>query len=150
MKSISASNAKQRLGEVLSTAVNEPVAIERHGKVIAVVVPPGMVARSEPAAERRLARLQQQAVERERLVRHQRIALNLLTLPRKESGALIAQARREVARWVDQQLCSADYVERWSELLALPVAELARGMVGECAGWGPALRQNSPFVDALP
>ncbi len=42
MKTISATSVKQNFGSALAAAAREPVAIERHGKTVAVLVPPGM------------------------------------------------------------------------------------------------------------
>jgi prevent-host-death family protein len=39
MKSISATDAKNRFGDLLSEAAREPVSIEKNGRVVAVVVP---------------------------------------------------------------------------------------------------------------
>ena len=54
-----------------------------------------------------------------------------------------------VARWEQQGLCSADYIQRWRKWLAWPVPRLVRAMCSDAAGWGNAMRQNSPF-SALP
>lgn len=45
MKSVPATHLKNRLGEVLREAALGPVAIERHGKVVAWLVPPRTAAR---------------------------------------------------------------------------------------------------------
>ena len=55
-------------------------------------------------------------------------------------------AQSEVRRWADQNLCSQDYIDRWTEWLELPVAELAERMCADADGWGNAMRQNSPFA----
>jgi hypothetical protein len=52
----------------------------------------------------------------------------------------------EVQRWEDGALCSADYIERWRQWLALPVASLVQVMCSDAEGWGRAMRQNSPFA----
>lgn len=146
-----ASQAKQRFGELLKAAAQGPVAIEHHGKVRAIVAAPGYFhdTPAPPAlalAERQLARLSQTLIERDRLIRHQRIALQLLTLPAQEGQPLLDQAQATVARWRDEKLCSADYIERWEHLLSLPLTEMAQAMVSDMEGWGTALRQNSPWV----
>ncbi|MCY1539625.1 hypothetical protein D9M68_752210 [compost metagenome] len=97
-------------------------------------------------AERRLARLQQAGIEKDRLIRHHRIALDLLTVEPAQREGLIQRARDTVDRWRREQLSSRDYVDRWAALLALPVQELAKEMVADADGWGTALRQNSPWV----
>ena len=103
-------------------------------------------AAQDPLAERRVARLQQTGVEKDRLIRHHRIALDLLTLAPAERERLVQQARDTVERWRREQLSSRDYVDRWAALLALPLHQLAREMVSDADGWGTALRQNSPWV----
>lgn len=146
-----ASQAKQRFGELLKAVAHGPVSIEHHGKVRAIVATPELFhAAQTPSpdalAERKLARLNQALVERDRLIRHQHIALQLLTLPAPARQALLDQARTMVGRWRTEQLCSSDYIDRWTHLLALPVPELAQAMVSDMEGWGTALRQNSPWA----
>jgi hypothetical protein len=97
-------------------------------------------------ASRRRARLHQAAVERERLARHKRIAAALLAASIEERKGLIEGARQVVQRWRLECLCSADYIDRWSEILDMPVPEMAASMVSDFDGWGTALRQNSPWV----
>ena len=94
---------------------------------------------------RRAARASHALAEKDRLIRHQRIAIDLLTLPAKERRVLIRNALAVVDRWRAERLCSPDYIEKWQSLLSLPVRELARAMTSEADGWGTALRQNSPW-----
>jgi hypothetical protein len=96
--------------------------------------------------DRQLARARQALVEKERLIRHQRIAMDLLTLPAKDRDALVERAAQVVAMWRQEKLCSADYIDRWSEILRLPPREMADAIVSDADGWGAALRQNSPWV----
>jgi PHD/YefM family antitoxin component YafN of YafNO toxin-antitoxin module len=149
MKQITSSQAKQNFGELLNDAAQNPVAIERHKKVRAIVCSPQEFQRRSSQetllADRRAARATHALVEKDRLIRHQRLAIHLLLAPRAEQNAMVAQAREEVARWRRDHLCSADYIDRWDALLALPVKELARAMGSESLGWGIALRQNSPW-----
>lgn len=49
MKSISATEAKNRFGDLLSEATKEPVSIEKNGRVVAVVVPAGDYERAKDA-----------------------------------------------------------------------------------------------------
>jgi hypothetical protein len=152
--SFTASRAKQQFGELLKAAANGPVAIEHHGKVRAIVVAPehfhsARTSQPDAVTERKLARLSQTLVERDRLIRHQNLALQLLTLPAHECTQLLAQAQAMVTRWREERLCSADYIDRWSHLLALPLPVLAQTMVADMDGWGTALRQNSPWVGQL-
>jgi PHD/YefM family antitoxin component YafN of YafNO toxin-antitoxin module len=146
MKSVSATSAKQNFGAALALAKKEPVAIERHGKTVAVLVP----ANEAPSRERNraLARERQAAVEAGRLIRHQAIAIRLLKAGSEEASRLVKEALQRVKRWEDEQLCSQHFIDRWRELLALPVPEMAERMCGDMEGWGVALRQNSPWLKA--
>ena len=151
MKHFTSTRAKQNFGQLLAAAAVAPVAIERHGKVQAIVAAPAAMAASAASlhatrAPRELDRLNQRLTEQNRLVRHLRIALDLVTRPARERDALIAGARSVVERWRREQLCSRDYIDRWSEILALPVREMALRMTSDCDGWGAALRQNSPWA----
>ena len=145
MDKISASAAKQTFGDVLDAAQTAPVTIVRHGRAVAVVARPEAIGESR-SAERRAARLTQQLVERDRLVRHYRIAQQLLTLPAAKSRAMIKAAGKEVDRWEALGLCSHDYIGRWRNILALPATRLAEALVSDHDGWGTALRQNSPWA----
>src|SRR5690606_36018388 len=91
------------------------------------------------ALERKLARARQAGLEAERLRRHAELAIDLLNAPRQRQEAMIRQARDMVSKWREEQLVSADYIERWERLLALPIGQLARELVGDCNGWGRAL-----------
>jgi len=144
MDKITASEAKQRFGDVLERASAAPVAIERHGKVVAAMVPAEWLDRHEALDERKLARERQRLVEQRRLMAHQRIGIELLAKPASRKQLLQA-ARKEVRRWAERQLCSADYIDRWNDWLALPEAELVLRMCSDADGWGNAMRQNSPF-----
>ena len=150
MRQISSTQAKQSFGDLLKAAAIEPVAIEKHRKVQAILASPAFFAQTSESerklAARRLARSQQEVVERDRLIKHHRIALDLLVLPAKARNELVAKARATVQRWRDHDLCSADYIERWSALLSLPVREMAMAITSDADGWGTALRQNSPWV----
>ena len=95
--------------------------------------------------DRRTARAAQQLVEKNRLIKHQKLAIELLLMPETKRQDLIARARSEVLRWRRDRLCSADYADRWDELLGLSVGDMAKTMCSETLEWGPALRQNSPW-----
>lgn len=150
MDVISATRAKQNFGEVLDAAMRSPVAIGKHGKVRAILSAlEHWNAQSGSAhgnSEQKLARAQQAIVERDRLIRHHRIALDLLTLPAADARRLVRDAQEQVRRWREQRLCSQDYIERWERMLSLPLRQLARSLVDDHEGWGTALRQNSPWV----
>jgi len=103
---------------------------------------------SDAYCDRQMAREQQRKVELQRLNAHQRIGIELLTQASRRP-VLLTAAQQEVQRWEDCALCSSDYIARWREWLALPVAELVPLMCSDAQGWGPAMRQNSPFVTYL-
>lgn len=150
MRQISSTDAKRSFGSLLDEVSRGPIAIERHGKVRAVLaLPDSPVAPGRDDAElaqaRHLARARQGLVEKDRLIRHQRIAIDLLTVPAKVRQRMVHEARTVVEHWRRERLCSQDYIDRWSRILALPHPEMAKALVDDADGWGPALRQNSPW-----
>lgn len=145
MKQIAVAEARRRLKEVLSDLGPEGTAIERHGKPIAFVIRADQALVPKSQLERREARFRQAAIEDQRLIKHLRIGTRLLASPPHEAQMMIDRAVDRVARWEHEGLCSRDYIERWRLMLAKPRAELVDAMCGEAEGWGPALRQNSPW-----
>jgi hypothetical protein len=145
MDKITASDAKQGFGNVLARAAIAPVAIEKHGKIVAAMVPPEWLERSQQWDGRRQAREEQKKVEQNRLMAHQRVGIALLSRPEDERRRLLQAAKREVRRWQERSLCSQDYIDRWNQWLALPRAQLVERMCSDADGWGNAMRQNSPF-----
>ena len=149
MQRMTATQAKQNFGGLMDALAQGPVAIERHGKVRAILCAPDTFAdrsgRDDGLAERRAARAAQPLVDQGRLIKHQKLAVELLLMPRRQQREAIARARAEVARWRRERLCSQDYADRWDALLDLPVEKLARAMSDESLDWGRALRQNSPW-----
>lgn len=141
MNELSATAAKQNFGEALRAAATGPVAISKHGRVVAVLAAAG----APMPEDRRLARERQMAVELRRLIKHQQIAIALLSEPGRVAARMIDEARGVVDQWERSGACSQDYIVAWRRLLALPVRELAVRMCGDLNGWGNALRQNSPF-----
>lgn len=148
MHTFTASQAKQNFGALVSQLAQGPVAIERHQKTVAIVMSPAQ-AQSVPDP-RQVARQAQQQREMQRLMRHQQIAIQLLCAAPETQKRLLQLAQQEVERWQSQQLCSADYIQKWRHWLALPLSELAPLMCGDAEGWGPAMRQNSPFTASSP
>lgn len=145
MDKVSASYVKQNFGEVLARAAHSPLGVERHGKLVAGVVPPRWLAQEDAFDERRAARAAQHQVELKRLMAHQRLGIELLCANAAAQRACIHAARQEVDRWEAHELCSADYIARWRDWLALPVRQMVQRMCSDAAGWGRAMRQNSPF-----
>ena len=148
MDTVAASHVKQNFGEVLARAAQRPVGIERHRKLVAAIVPPDWLSQHGAVDERRAARAAQQQVELNRLMAHQQLGIELLCTEPAQSRRHIEAARREVDRWEDMQLCSADYIARWRAWLELPVKQLVQRMCSDAEGWGRAMRQNSPFAAA--
>lgn len=147
MDQVEASFAKQNFGAVLARAASAPVGVRRHRKLVAALVPPAWLQRAPEIDERRAARLAQQQVEQERLMKHQKIGIELLCATPAAQARWLRGATRAVDRWEADALCSTDYIERWRKWLALPVKELVRTMCSDAGGWGPAMRQNSPFAE---
>ena len=107
-------------------------------------VPSGRQAR----LERAVARAEERARRAERRLAHVRLAAQLLSAPRSDAEALIAQARSVVDRWERDGLCSRHYVSRWRKLLAGPVGRVAQGLLGSTE-WTDALLQNTPWSFAV-
>ncbi len=153
MSHMTASRAKQNFGELLEAVMQGPVAIERHKSIKAIVCSPEtfqetVQGHSSPALaleDRRAARAAQQLVEKNRLIKHQKLAIELLLMPRARREELILCARAEVLRWRRDRLCSADYADRWDDLLGRSIGDLTQAMCSETLEWGAALRQNSPW-----
>jgi hypothetical protein len=146
MRYVTASHVKQNFGEVLASAAFQPMAVRRHRKVVAALVPAGWLERHEALDERRAARVAQKQIEWQRLAAHQALGIELLCAPAPRRRRMLAAARREVDRWESERLCSRDYIERWRKWLRLPVKEFVQRMCSDARGWGPAMRQNSPFA----
>ncbi len=150
---MTASRAKQNFGELLDALAQGPVAIERHKSIKAIICSPEVFHRTagdiacpnQALEERRVARSVQQLVEKNRLIKHQKLAIDLLLMPEDKREELIMRARAEVLRWRQDRLCSADYADRWDELLGCSIGDLAHAMCSETDEWGAALRQNSPW-----
>ena len=153
MERMTSSRAKQNFGGLLESVAKGPVAIERHKSIKAVVCSPelfrtqveGLSFPERALEERRAARVAQQMVEKNRLIKHQKLAIELLLMPETKRQDLIARARSEVLRWRRDRLCSTDYANRWDEILGLSVGDMSKVMCSETLEWGSALRQNSPW-----
>lgn len=139
----SATAAKQNFSEASDQAVKESVGVHRDGETVALLVHPASFADNK-RLEKQRARAEQRNVESHQLVKHQKIALQLL-VDADAAAPLIRQATETVARWEREKLCSHHYIDRWRQLLAMPVRDLAQAMCGGVNGWGKALRQNSPW-----
>lgn len=153
---IPATHAKQAFGDMLDRLRSgQPLAITSHGRIKALIATPetwsfnadraNSAAEERDRAERKLARALQGQVEHDRLQRHARLAVDLLSSAPDRQMAIVNEAKARVRRWKANGVSSDDYIDRWEHLLSLPAHELAKAMVGDCEGWGPALRQNTPF-----
>lgn len=153
MEQVTASRAKQNFGQLLEAVSKGPVAIERHKSIKAIVCSPetfhgmmeGYSSPGRALEDRRAARAAQQLVEKNRLIKHQKLAIDLLLMPEAQRAELIARARAEVLRWRRDRLCSTDYSDQWDILLGHAIGDLAQAMCSETLEWGAALRQNSPW-----
>jgi len=148
MQQVTASHVKQNFGEVLARATTEPLAVMRHRRMVAAIVPVSWLERHGAIDERRAARAAQREVEQQRLLAHQALGIELLCAPPDRQRRMLEAARGEIKRWERAALCSRDYIDRWREWLRLPVRQLVRSMCSDAHGWGPAMRQNSPFIGA--
>lgn len=92
---------------------------------------------------RKMARLQQELKLRQLRERHLRLAYELQN-DERAAAAMIARARKRVELWRARKSCSPFYIERWSQLLALPPRQLA-GQMFSLGEWEDALFQNSPW-----
>ena len=146
MDTVAASRLKQNFGAVLARAVLAPVGVQRHGKLVAAVVPALWLERQGALDERQAARDAQRQVDLQRLMAHQRLGLALLCATKARQASRIRAALKVVQRWEHEGLCSADYILRWRRWLALPLQRLVQAMCSDALGWGNAMRQNSPFA----
>ena len=112
-------------------------------RVLAALGVSPQISESSGDLPRKMARLEQELRRREQKERHLRLAISLGD---DESGAIakVAKARQRVELWRSNQSCSPFYVDRWSQLLALPPRKMAKEMssLGE---WEDAMFQNSPW-----
>lgn len=96
-----------------------------------------------PGADRLQARQAQLLQTQQRRERHLRLMLDLLTEP-DAAPAKIARARAMVQLWRGNGTCSPTFIERWQDLLDLPLSLLVQAM-GQLGEWEDALFQNSPW-----
>ena len=109
----------------------------------ALEIKPRVSDNAAPDGARLQARFEQQAKREQRRSRHLRLAVDLAA-DEQRAVSLIAKAQARVALWKSKRSCSPYYIERWSEILALPPRSLAQAMssLGE---WEDAMFQNSPW-----
>lgn len=91
------------------------------------------------------ARQEQEAHERQRKLAHVRVAALLSN--EADASSVVAYAKQQIGKWRRQSLCSADYIDAWSELLRQP--KQAAQVLLEDSPRAMRLRQNSPFAAYL-
>ena len=93
-------------------------------------------------AERRAAR-ETKAGEDAKLWRFHQSVISDMRDPQR-SDDIRSQALAKVDLWERECACSSDYINRWRMLLDMPMDDMALEVLRE-DGWGPALRQATPF-----
>lgn len=130
----------------LEQGKSKPVQSDTLDRLLAALEVRPQIDASSGVDSRKLARLEQEVKRLERRGRHLRLALRLVA---DESAAaeLVAKARQRVDLWRRNRSCSPFYINRWSQVLALPPREIAKEMssLGE---WEDAMLQNSPWSQA--
>lgn len=141
-REFTATAAKQRFGELLERAARGPVAIVRHGRVVAYVVPPEAAAPPQAGTE---AMLRARAVQagKDEARRRDHLAFANTMSPRERT-----RARAIVTRWEAEKLCSPAYIKAWRALLRLPRAAL-RGKLEVRDNFTRVLLANSPLTPLI-
>ena len=109
----------------------------------ALDIEPRVSDNAAPDAARIHARLEQQAKVGQQRNRHLRLALDL-AVDAQLAQRMIAKARDRVELWRSKRSCSPLYIERWSEILALPPRPMAQA-IASLGEWEDAMFQNSPW-----
>lgn len=145
LRTVRAGWARQHFSQVLLWAQHGPVAIQRHGPIVATVW--GVPTKAVFERERQLAFLMHYQPALQRLLYHYRIAMRLLLLNEEQAAQLVRAARAELTNpGASLQYPRAQAV-RWSGVLALPRVKLAMAIVDE-KDEGHTLRQRSPLLTA--
>lgn len=92
-----------------------------------------------------IARQQQLAINEQRLQKHAMVA-RALRDPAL-APAVIASAKKQISLWQEKQLCSLDYIDAWSNLLADPLK--AALVLEDSSPFSIQMRQNAPFVSFI-
>jgi transcriptional regulator with XRE-family HTH domain len=154
---ISESMSQQALAEAVGISRTTLVQIEKGNDVQmssvekaahALGLEFGILVESADLARRRQARAEQQAKLAASREKHLRIAVQF-ALGGEQPARLKREALRMVELWKEKQLCSPVYIERWQNILAAEPAQIAQTLLAmDEDPWGPALRQNTPFIGA--
>jgi hypothetical protein len=91
------------------------------------------------------ARAAQEVINEQRRVKHLPVA-NALRNP-SSALSIISLAKIQLQLWRDHNLCSADYIDAWDELLKQPMR--AAALLEEHSLRAVQMRQNSPFVASV-
>ena len=120
----------------------KPVQSDTVDRLLAALEVSPQIGQSNPHLPRKMARLEQDLRRREQRERHLRLAIDLGD--DASTAEKVDKARQRVELWRRKQTCSPFYIDRWSELLALPPRKMAKAMssLGE---WEDAMFQNSPW-----
>ena len=119
-----------------------PVHSDNVDRLLAALEVSREIGQPSPDLPRRMVRMKQELRRRQQRERHLRIAMELR---HDESAAQkVAKARQRVELWRTTHSCSPFYIDRWSELLALPPREMAIEM-SSLGAWEDAMFQNSPW-----
>jgi hypothetical protein len=62
-----------------------------------------------------------------------------------DDGSLMDRALNNIAKWERDQVCHKRYVQRWREILGLPLTDARELVLAETPD-AMALRQNHPFA----
>lgn len=109
----------------------------------ALALQPRVSGGTAPDAERMQARLEQHGRLQQQRLRHLRLAIDLAG-DEQLAAPMVARARKQVELWRSRRSCSPLYVDRWSEILALPPRSTAKAMAS-LGDWEDAMFQNSPW-----
>jgi len=121
----------------------KPVQSDTLDRLLAALEVSPQIGQSSAEVPRKMARLEQELRRRKQRERHLRLAIDLGD-DESSAAAKVAKARQRVELWRSNQSCSPFYIDRWSQLLALPPRKMAREMssLGE---WEDAMFENSPW-----
>jgi transcriptional regulator with XRE-family HTH domain len=127
----------------LEQGKSKPVRSDTLDRLLAMLDLRPQIDPSRSVDPRALARLEQELRRRDRREKHLRLAVRL-----NENDAaaadLVAGAQERVALWRRNRLCSPFYIDRWSEVLALPPRQVVKAMMS-FGDWEDAMLQNSPW-----
>lgn len=140
---VPASWAREHFAEMLVMAQRQPIAIARHGKTLAVMWPAGSLGQQE--RERELLRLSRRLPELQRLVIHQKLAMQLLCMQMPRVAEIARSARARMAEWRRMGPASQAQFERWMWVLSQPTPFLP-WIIADEGPLGRQLHQLTPIL----